>query len=174
MAHQLDQKKSGQLAVREATDADLSAIREIYNHYVKNSTASFDTLEQSEQQRKEWYDQHRAEELPVLVAAENGRVVGWASLSFYHTRCAYRQTLEPSIYVAPTHTRRGLGQRLMQALIDLATKRGDHSLVGLVCSENQASIEMVRSSGFETVGRLREVGRKCERWLDVIIVQRML
>lgn len=160
--------------VRKAVETDLSAIRQIYNHYVANSTATFDTDQQTEEQRSQWWEDHVANGLPVLVTELEGAVVGWASWSFYHTRCAYRQTVEPSLYIAKEHLGGRLGRKLMEALMNTAEERGYHSAVVLVCSENTASIRLLGEFNFQLVGTLKEVGRKFERWLDVTIVQKIL
>src|SRR5690348_6782429 len=95
--------------LREAAFADLEAVRNIYNHYVTTSTATFDMEDQTIEQRREWFRQHQRENLPVIVAEVDGRVVGWASLSYYHTRCAYRTTVEFSLYLDPKFHRKGIG-----------------------------------------------------------------
>lgn len=162
------------VTVRRAAENDLSEIRRIYNHYVVNSTATFDTDEEDEEQRRKWWEDHVSNGLPVLVAECEGKVVGWGSWSFYHTRCAYRQTVEPSLYIAHEYLGRGLGRKLMEALIAAARESGYHTAVVLICSENTASVKLVREFGFELVGTLKEVGRKHNRWLDVTIFQRSL
>ncbi len=162
------------VSVRKAQRRDLSAIRDIYNHYVLNSTATFDTDEQTEAQRLKWYEDHLAAGLPMLVAEIEGRVIGWASLSFYHSRCAYKQSVEPSIYIAAEHTGKGVGQRLFEDLLASAGENGYHCIVVLICSENLASLKLIDSFGFRVVGNLQEVGRKFDRWLDVTIAQKLI
>lgn len=160
--------------IRKAEPQDLGAIRRIYNHYVLSSTATFDTVEQTEKQRQEWYQDHLSSGLPMLVADNEGEVIGWGSLSFYHARCAYKDTVEPSLYVAPDHLGQGVGKRLFQDLLASARQSSYHCVVGLICSENVASLKLVQSFGFRLVGNLQEVGRKFDRWLDVTIVQKSL
>lgn len=162
------------LKVRRASPADCARISEIYNYYVLNSTCTFAVEPEPLEERVQWFDEHEREGLPVIVAEADGKVAGWGSLSYYHRRCAYRLTLEPSVYVDHQYVRRGLGRALTQHLIDLARERGDHVLVGLACSENAGSIAMTEASGFQKIGVLREVGRKFDRWLDVTILQMVL
>jgi phosphinothricin acetyltransferase len=163
-----------QLTIRFANEGDLPAITTIYNHFVRTTTASFDTVEQSQSDRKKWLEEHHKANLPVLIAEENGVVVGWQSLSYYHNRCAYKNSVESSTYVAPSHLQRGIGKQLLNAAIAEGSKRGYHCIVGLICSENVQSLALVKRCGFEEVGTLREVGQKFDRWLDVTIVQKML
>lgn len=167
-------KTGSALSIRHASESDAEAIRSIYNHYVLNSVFTFDTSEQSLECRLDWLKQHLGEQLPVLVAEVEGEVVGWASLSYYHSRCAYRTTVEFSAYLRPEHHGKGIGKALVQELLALAEAKGYHVIVGLICSENQVSIRMAESLGFEKVGELREVGRKFDRWLNVTFVEKIL
>jgi L-amino acid N-acyltransferase YncA len=172
MAAQTNKKVS--VSVRDAATADLEAIRSIYNHYVLNSTVTFDMNERTEDAQKTWFEAHREEQLPVLVAEIQGRIVGWASLSYYSQRCAYKTSVEPSVYLHPDFIRHGAGKTLMMHLISAARQRRYHCLIGLVCSENTPSLAWIQNFGFERVGELKEVGRKFDRWLDVTIMQKVL
>jgi phosphinothricin acetyltransferase len=160
--------------IRPATIQDLEHIRSIYNYYVLNSTATFDTDEQSQEARRQWFDDHQREGLPVIVAEVDGSVIGWGSLSYYHSRCAYRQSVEPSIYVDANFIGRGVGEKLLDGLLATSRDKQYHCLVVLVCSENRRSLKLLERYGFATIGTLREVGRKFDRWLDVTIAQRLL
>lgn len=162
------------LTIRAAVKDDLAAVSRIYNHYVTISTATFATEEESENERREWFERHRSGGYPVIVGMVDGEVVGWASLSQYHTRCAYRQTAEPSVYVSHEYLRHGFGRLLVEHLLNLASDGQFHSLVALICSENVQSLNLIRSFGFEEVGVLKEVGRKFDRWLDVTLMQKQL
>lgn len=165
-----------QLAVdiRDAREADVEAMCSIYNYYVVNSVVSFDTSEQAHEDRLKWLEHHQEEKLPVLVADSNGKILGWASLSYYHSRCAYRSTVEFSIYLDHKAVGKGLGKAMLAALIERAEAGGYHCIVGLICSENETSIRLSQSFGFEVVGELKEVGRKFDRWLNVTFVQKIL
>lgn len=162
------------MVVREARQSDADAICAIYNYYVVNSVVTFDFEKQSLVARREWLLEHEKHNLPVLVAEEDDTVIGWASLSYYHTRCAYRTTVEFSVYVDHRHHRKGIAKALMDELVGFARHREYHCIVGLICSENLASLQMSSALGFEAVGELREVGRKFDRWLNVTFVQKLL
>jgi L-amino acid N-acyltransferase len=172
MATEIKDKQT--VMLRDATSGDLETIRSIYNHYVLNSTATFDTAAQTAEQRREWFDHHRREGLPVFVAETQGQIVGWGSLSYYGTRCAYRTSVEPSVYVLEGITRQGVGRALMSQLISAARYKRYHCVIGLVCSENRACLNWIEMCGFERVGELKEVGRKFDRWLNVTIMQKVL
>ena len=161
--------------VRPAIDADLPAILDIYNHAVLHTTASYDYEPWDRQKREEWFADHVRHDYPVLVAenAEN-RVIGWGSLSRFHSRPGYRFTAEDSIYVAQDSRSCGVGQKLLAPLIDGARARQFHSIIGLIDAQNEASIRLHARFGFEKVAYLKQVGHKFGRWLDVVYMQVML
>lgn len=159
--------------LRPAQAADLPAINRIFNHAVEHSTAVFCMQPMSEAQRQAWFKAH-GESHPVLVAEYRDRVVAWGALSPYSSRDGYRFTVEDSIYVDPEHRGQGLGKLLLGSLLEAAARRGHHTVIALIAAENTVSIHLHRRFGFAEVGRLREVGYKFGRWLDVIIMQRLL
>jgi L-amino acid N-acyltransferase YncA len=112
--------------------------------------------------------------LPLLVAEEDGRVLGWAKLSEYSDRCAYGGVAEVSVYVARAARGRGLGRELVDAICAEAERRGMTKLIGLIFPENRASLALFRSAGFGEVGTFRRHGRLDGRWRDVTIVERLL
>ncbi|HSI36040.1 MAG TPA: GNAT family N-acetyltransferase [Tepidisphaeraceae bacterium] len=160
--------------IRAATEDDLVAINEIYNYYVVNSTATYQTEPATIDERRAWFAAH-GERYPVIVAVdEAGAVIGWGSLSRFHPRAAYGRTVENSVYVDHRHHRRGLGRALSERLITLARELGYRTIVGLIDADQGPSIALHRALGFETSGRLREVGYKFGRWLDVVYMQLMV
>lgn len=162
------------VSIRPAAESDIKSISDIYNYFVTRSTATFADTEETIEDRKVWFANHVANKLPVLVAELDGKVVGWASLSFYHQRSAYRQSVELSFYIHHEFLGRGIGRQLTEKLIPCARENGYHCILSLVCSENDASIALLKKFEFEAVGDLKEVGRKFDRWLDVTILQKML
>lgn len=159
--------------IRPATAADLPAVNEIYNHYVLHSTCTFqiepDSLEDTRRCFATHDDLH-----PITVAELDGQVVGWASLSLYHVRCAYCRTAESSVYVREELRGRGIGTGLLNDLLQRAKRLGHHTVLALICSEHPGSIALHHKVGFEQVGQLREVGYKFGRWLDVVFMQKRL
>src|SRR5262249_38800986 len=110
-----------------------------------------------------------------LVAVEgDGDVVGFASLSPYRPRPAYTPTVEDSVYVARDRRGAGVGRLLLGTLVELACDHGFHSVVARIVGGHDASIRLHTECGFATVGVEREVGRKFGKWLDVVVMQRML
>jgi phosphinothricin acetyltransferase len=160
--------------IRVASDADAAAINAIYNHYVRTATATFDTEEMSLERRHAWLAEHTGPH-PVLVA-ENpaGVVLGWGSLSRWGTRAAYRHTVEISIYIAAEATGRGVGPTLSEALLGEAKRAGHRAVISQIVHENEASLKMAAKQGFERMGTLRQVGRKFDRWLDVVLMEYLI
>lgn len=162
------------IEVRPAAREDLRAINDVYNYYVVNSTATFDTEPRTLEERHSWFEEH-GNRYPVLVAEAAGEVVGWASLSRFHSRPAYGSTVEDSVYVRDERRGSGIGTQLLERLLEEAQKREYHSVMALIGdSGNEASIRLHARLGFQHVGVEREVGYKFNRWLDVVLMQWMV
>ena len=152
--------------IRDATAADAAVIAKIYNDAVLTTTASFDVEPKSSEDRVRWLAA-RSPVHPVLIAEIDGTVAGWGALSPYSERPAYAATAELSVYVAAPHRGQGVGRALTRALVERGRLAALHVLLARICTENEASITMVRSLGFTDAGTMHEVGRKFGRWLDV-------
>ena len=159
--------------IRLATEADLPAIRDIYNYYVHTSTCTFQLEPDTEAERLAWF-RARIDKHPVTVAVSDGEVVGWASLSMWKERAAYDRTVEASVYVRAGTERRGIGRRLLADLLDRARELGHRVVIGGACTEHAGSIALQQALGFEPVGTFRAVGYKFGRWLDVAYLQVVL
>ena len=160
--------------IRSATQADAAAIREIYNHHVLHGTATYQEEIESLADREAWLDRHGREH-PVFVAvSESGEVIGWASLSPFHPRSAYRFTVENSIYLRPDALGQGWGSRLLEHLIATAKELGHRQIVALISSDQPASIRLHEKFGFHKAGHLADVGLKFGRWLSLELWQRAL
>jgi len=159
--------------VRTATPADLPAINDIYNHYVRNSTCTYQETPESLDDRREWFAAHGAR-YPIIVAEIGGEVVGWGSLSPWQKRSAYRYSVENSVYVRHDMHRRGIGSAILGELIARARALGYHAIIAGADAEQAASLALHRKFGFVDCARLREVGFKFGRWLDVIYLQLIL
>ncbi|HEY3419693.1 MAG TPA: GNAT family N-acetyltransferase [Methanomassiliicoccales archaeon] len=159
--------------IRDAKGSDIEAINDIYNYYVLNSTCTAQTEPEPREGREQWFSEHTGKYV-VIVAEWEGQVVGWGSLSRYHRRHAYWPTAEDSIYVKHDMLHKGIGKMLLEALIKKARESGFHSLMGVISSEQLASIRLHECFGFQEVGHLREVELKFNRRLDVTFMQLML
>ncbi|HEV2327604.1 MAG TPA: GNAT family N-acetyltransferase [Verrucomicrobiae bacterium] len=156
--------------VRMATESDLGAINDIYNHYVLHSTCTYQEQPETMDDRRQWFRRH-GEKHPVTVALEDRQVVGWGSLSPFHARSAYRHTVENSIYVHHEHLHRGIGSLLLEDLIERCRHLGHRVIIAGIDGEQTASVGMHAKFHFEKVGYLNRVGFKFGRWLDVIYME---
>jgi L-amino acid N-acyltransferase YncA len=152
--------------IRPVRANDAEAIREIYNHYVANTICTFDEqLCSVEQMRCRIVT--TTEAYPWFVAETEGRVVGYSCAGPWKSRCAYRHTVESTVYVAHELTGHGIGRRLYEALISDLRSRSIHNVIGGISLPNPASIALHEKLGFEKAAHFKEVGRKFERWIDV-------
>jgi phosphinothricin acetyltransferase len=161
------------MIIRTATLADAAAIREIYNHEVENTTATMDLVPRSLADQEQWISD-RSGAFATIVAEVDGRVVGFAAFSPYKERAAYRPTVEDSVYVRRDLGGRGIGKALLTALIDVAANSGFHSMMARIEASGTASRALHTSCGFREVGVEIEVGRKFNRWIDMVLMQRLL
>jgi phosphinothricin acetyltransferase len=159
--------------IRLATAADLPSINEIYNYYVLHSTCTYQEEPSTASEREIWFIAHGPLH-PIAVAEAAGVILGWASLSPFHTRTAYRRTVENSIYVRHDQQRKGIGAALLNDSIEQARTLGHHTIIAGIDGEQATSVHIHERFGFEKVAHLKEVGFKFGRWLDVIYMQKML
>ncbi len=160
-------------AIRAAAERDLPAITEIYNQAVLRSTGTFDTEPKTLAQQKEWFAKHGASH-PVVVADESGAVLGWASVSAYSDRCAYAATAEVSVYIDEKARGKGLGGALLDGVLTAAKKAGIKQILARITEDNAVSLKLHAKRGFFEAGRLRAVGEKFGKTLDVFILQKSL
>jgi len=160
-------------ALRPATESDLSAITDIYNQAVLRATGTFDTEPKTLEQQKDWFARHGAAH-PVIVADESGKVAGWASMSPYSDRCAYARTAEVSVYIDESARGRGLGGQLLEGILEAGRAAGIRQVLARITEGNEASLRLHAKRGFFEAGRLRQVGEKFGKVLDVHILQKSL
>ena len=152
---------------------DAEAVRAIYNAEVTGTTVTFDLEPRTLDEQRAWIARHQGAH-PAIVATEGTAVVGFGSLSPFRDRPAYAPTVEDSVYVGREWRGEGAGRLLLAELVRLAGQQGFHSVIARTTGDNEPSIALHLSCGFEMVGVEREVGRKFGRWIDVTILQRML
>lgn len=163
------------MQVRRATVEDAEAIRAIYNAEVTGSTVTFDLVPRTAEEQVAWLVD-RSGAYAVLVAEDEatGEILGFASLSPFRDRPAYATTVEDSVYVSRQSRGAGVGRALLGALVTTAMAHGFHTVIARIVGDHDASIALHRGAGFDVVGTEREVGRKMGRWLDVLVMQRLL
>ncbi|NUS45528.1 MAG: N-acetyltransferase [Mycobacteriaceae bacterium] len=157
--------------IRDATEGDVAAILGIHNAAIATSTAIWDTEPVDHDERLHWYRDRVAAGYPVLVAEAAGRIAGYASYAQWRSKSGYRHTMEHSVYLADGFHGRGIATLLMTELVARATKNDVHAMVAVIGSDNPASIALHDKLGFRVVGRMPEVGRKFDRWLDLTLMQ---
>lgn len=167
------QPQTTTITIRDGDERDAAAVMAIYNHEVLNGTATLDLQTRTITAQQEWMREHQGA-TPVIVAEHGGEVVGFASLTPFKERAAYRTTVENSVYVRPASQGLGIGTRLLGEIIDRARRLGYHSVIARITGDNAGSIALHHRFGFELVGVEREIGRKFGQWLDVTELQLLL
>jgi L-amino acid N-acyltransferase YncA len=163
------------VAVRTAQPSDAADVAAIYAHYVTTSAATFDETAPNAEAMAAKIAAIQAAGLPFIVAEADGAVSGFAYLSPYHERSAYRFTAEISVYVAAEARGGGLGRALMERLLADGAEAGVREVIAIIgVTGDPASIELQRAFGFEDAGLLRGVGFKHGRWYDTVLMQRSL
>lgn len=154
--------------VRDSTDEDIPAITAIYARSVIEETASFELTPPDAAEMARRRRERLERGMPYLVAELDGKVVGYAYAGPFHTRPAYRWTVENTVYVDPEAQRRGVARALMEKLIAECVRRGFRQMIAVIAAgeDASASIRLHRALGFIDGGRNRAVGHKHGRWLD--------
>jgi phosphinothricin acetyltransferase len=160
--------------IRPAVVDDAPAILDIYNHEVQTSIVTFDLVARTEAEQRAWISDRSGAHVVLVAEDADGALVGFGALSPYRERPGYSTTVEDSVYVHRDHRGRGVGRLLLAELVDTARAHGFHALMAKVVGGHEASITLHVSAGFEIVGHEREVGRKFGRWLDVVLLERLL
>jgi L-amino acid N-acyltransferase YncA len=163
------------LEIRPAVAADLPFVTDIYDHAVRYGTATFELISPDLAEMTRRFETLAAGGFPYLVAASEGRVVGYAYAGLYRPRPAYRFTVENSVYLRPEVHRRGIGLQLLQRLIVESETRGYRQMIAVIGdSANAGSIGVHTRCGFDMIGTHPDVGFKFGRWLDTVMMQRAL
>ncbi|MCB8875248.1 GNAT family N-acetyltransferase [Acidisoma silvae] len=162
------------MQIRAATEQDLPAILAITNHAIEHTNASWQTVPTTLEARLQWWQERVAAGQPVLVSEIDGEIAGFATYGSFRAYGGYVLTVEHSIYVDGRFQGRGLGRTFLTALLDHATAAGLHVMVGAISADNAISIKLHEQFGFAVVGRMPEVGQKFGRWLDLVLMQKIL
>lgn len=161
-------------SIRTAGEADLPAILAIYNDAVEKTTAIWNETLSDLEGRRTWWRERTARGFPVLVAKAGSEVAGYASYGDFRPFQGYRFTVENSVYVREDLRGKGVAAALMAALIEKAQGQGLHVMLAGIEAGNIASIRLHEGCGFREVARMPEVGFKFGRWLDLVLMQKML
>jgi phosphinothricin acetyltransferase len=159
--------------IRDAAAADAGALCRIYNQGIQDRLATLETEERTPDERREWLAA-RGPRHPVLVAEVDGAVVGWGSLNVFNPRRAYDHVAYFSLYVERSWRGRGVGRRLLDALVARARAIGYHKLVLSAFPFNEAGMQVYLRAGFREVGVYREQGLLDGKWVDTIVMEKLL
>ncbi len=159
--------------IRAATAADASALADIYNPYVLDSTITFEETAVSSPDMAARVAETVGGGLPFLIAHAEGTPLGFAYASKWKGRCAYRHSAETTIYVGRDHWRCGVGTALYVRVLDILQRGGYHAVIGGIALPNESSVRLHEKLGFAQVARFREVGYKFGKWIDVGYWQRL-
>lgn len=162
------------MEIRAAADADIPAITAITNDVIATSTAIYRDDAVAESERRAWLAARRDAGFPVFVLAEGDAVLGFSSFGDFRAWPGYRHTVEHSVHVRADQRGRGLGAQLVGALIEPARAMGKHVMIAGIDAQNDASLKLHARLGFKKVAHFEQVGRKFDRWLDLVFMQRML
>jgi len=172
----IEQELPFEYVVRPAVEADLPAVREIYNHYVMNSTVTFDETPMTLATLRRKFQKTVKLGQPFIVAeSPRGQILGYAYVTPWKEKAAYRFTVENSIYLGPAATGKGLGKVLLRELIDRSKAAGVKEIIAVIADKGaDASIQMHKNFGFKEIGHMGKVGFKFGRWLGTVLLQKSL
>ncbi|WP_044206797.1 arsinothricin resistance N-acetyltransferase ArsN1 family B [Flammeovirga sp. OC4] len=152
--------------IRDITLNDAQAVADIYNYYIENTVVTFEETAVSAEEIKQRILAKR-EDLPWIVFEKDGEVVGYAYASEWKSRCAYKFSIESTVYLKNTNLKEGIGTLLYTELIDRIKKTNVHAIIGGIALPNDGSTRLHEKLGFEKVAQFREVGYKFDQWIDV-------
>ncbi len=156
------------MIIRKAEQRDLKELLDIYNYEVINGVATLDLEPKNTDDWQIWLDSHNTGNHPLIVAEIDGQCAGYASLSQYREKEAYKSTVELSVYVSPYHRNCGVATALMSEIIKMAREDETvHTVVSVITAGNEASVKLHSKFGFEFCGTIREVGEKFGKYLDI-------
>jgi L-amino acid N-acyltransferase YncA len=161
------------VTIRAATGADVDAICAIHNQGIEDRIATLDTTLRAPADTRTWLTE-RGPRHPVLVAELDGAVLAWASLNRFNPRPAYDLVADFSVYIERAWRGKGIGRQLLDHLVDLARAQGYHKMVLAAMAFNDAGLALYTRTGFTRVGVYREQGQLDGRWVDVVIMEKLL
>lgn len=162
------------MRIRNAMMGDLPSILKIVNYEIEHTTSIYDYEKRSLRDQTDWFKNKISEKMPVILAEENGIVLGFGTFGIFRPWDGYQFSIEHSICLDKNSRGKGTGKIIMRELIDLAKKKGFHTMLAGVDANNTKSIQFHSNFGFKEVGRFNQIGYKFGKWLDLIFMQLFL
>ncbi|MEZ7515455.1 GNAT family N-acetyltransferase [Flavobacterium frigidarium] len=160
--------------LRNYKTEDTQAILDILNYNILHSTALYDYNVRTYEVQLAMLEDKVKKGLPIIIAEVNGAVAGFGMYGEFRFKEAYKFTVEHSVYISNDFQGKGIGKLLLKELIAAAKEQGIHTMIAVIDSENQSSVDFHEKFGFETVGLIKESGWKFERWLHSVFMQLIL
>ncbi len=156
------------MIIRKPVREDIPALLDIYNYEVETGVATLDINKKTLSEWESWYGNHNIGNHPLIVCEADGEVAGYATLSAYREKEAYKSTVELSVYVSPLHRKREVGTALMETILSIAREDETvHTVVSVITAGNEASRRLHEKFGFTFCGTITEVGEKFGRYVDI-------
>lgn len=163
-----------EMIIRNARTSDLPFILAQFNEAILHTTAVYEYEPFTPEYINKWFQEKIEAGYPIIVAEQDHQLLGFASYGQFRQRCAYKSTVEHSVYVDAAFQGKGIGKKLLLELIEIAGKNEVHVMIGGIDAENQHSIDFHQRLGFEECGRIRQVAFKFGRWLDLVFMQKLI
>lgn len=160
--------------IRPASEKDLEAILEIVNYNILNTASIYDYEPRTLEQQKAIMEEKIKFNFPFIVAEIDHKIVGFGTYGSFRFKEGYKFTVEHSVYIDTKQQGKGVGKLLLATLIDIAKKQKLHTMIAVIDSENQNSVEFHKQFGFKTVGIIKESAYKFDKWLDTVFMQLIL
>ncbi|MEY4023452.1 MAG: hypothetical protein RLZ23_413 [Actinomycetota bacterium] len=160
--------------LRLATLEDLPAITAIFNSVIASSNSVYREEQVPLSERLAWFNEKQSHGFPIIVVEESAEILGYGGYGTFRPAQGYHLTVEHTIHIAESHRGKGIGKVILADLLDRATTAGFHTMIGAIDSENLASIALHEKFGFTECARIKEVAKKHGKFLDLILMQKLL
>lgn len=162
-----------ELLIRQAIENDIVSILNIYNQGIEDRVATLEEETKDYSYMKEWYERHQGR-YKVVVAEQDGNVVGWASLNSYNNRCAYDGVADLSIYISRDQRGKGIGMKLLEEIESMAAQNSFHKIILFTFPFNQVGQGLYKKMGYREVGVFKNQGKLKGEFVDVMAMEKLL
>lgn len=160
--------------LRDAREEDLAFICEIFNQVISSGNVIYQEQPFTHAEILQWFQNKKNKNYPVIVSELQGRVIGFGACDVFRARECYRTTSELAVHLHQDFRGQGCGTKIIHELLRKSKDQGIHSVVACIDSGNEGSLRLHQRLGFRTVGTMKEVARKREQWLDLVILEKQI